>query len=202
MKKLLLFMAFLLTCSMPSVWCQAKTDTIKGLLMPAKIENGDTIVLANLDEITIPTPFTKPTFENKREERRYTRLMYNLKKVYPYAKMARSKLLEMNEHYKSLSSERERKAYTKQVEKDIRDQYEDQLKDLTRTQGLLLIKLIDRETGKVSYELVKEFRGSFSAFFWQTLARLFGLNLKTQYDPMGEDKPIEDILRAIDAGLI
>jgi len=180
---------------------QTPSDTLKGKLMPAKIENGDTIVLANLDEITIPSD-SKPIFESKRAERKYTRLVYNLKKVYPYAKMARSKLGEMNEHFKTLSSESERKSYTKQVEKEIRDQFEDQLKDLTRTQGMLLIKLIDRETGKVSYDLVKELRGNFSAFFWQTLARLFGMNLKTKYDPTGEDRPIEDILLAIDAGLI
>ncbi|HEY4789320.1 MAG TPA: DUF4294 domain-containing protein [Bacteroidales bacterium] len=202
MKRLFLLIAFLFTCSISSLWCQTVTDTTKGILMPAKVENGDTIVLANLDEITIPTPYIKPVFENKREERRYSRLIYNIKKVYPYAKMARDKLLEMNEHYKTLNTERERKEYAKQVEKEIRDKYEDQLKDLTRTQGLLLIKLIDRETGKVSYELVREFRGNVSAFFWQTLARIFGLNLKTKYDPMGEDRAIEDILVAIDAGLI
>ena len=202
MKKLLTLMAFLLTCSLPPVWCQAKTDTTKGILMPAKIVNGDTVVFANLEDISIPTPFSKPLFENKLEEKRFNRLIYNLKKVYPYAKVARIKLTEMNQHFVTLKTDRERKDYTKQVEREIRDQFEGQLKDLTRTQGMLLIKLIDRETGKASYELVKEFSGNFSAFFWQALARLFGLNLKTKYDPMGEDKPIEDIMLAIESGMI
>jgi hypothetical protein len=201
MKKLLLFTAICLICSSRSVWSQNQTDTTRGIQMPAKIEHGDTIILANMAEIDISTS-PKPVFESRREERRYTRLVFNVKKVYPYAKMARAKLVEMNEHFKTLTSEKQKNEYTKQVEKEIRDQFEDQLKDLTRTQGFLLIKLIDRETGMVSYELVKEFRGNFSAFFWQALARLFGLNLKTQYDPNGEDKPIEDIIKAIDAGMI
>jgi hypothetical protein len=201
MKKLH-FILIAFACSWSIIQGQTPVDTSKGILMPAKVENGDTIVLANLNEVTIPTVDPKPVFESKRAERKYTRLVYNLKKVYPYAKLAKAKLLEMNEHFLTISKESEKKAYTKQIEKEIRSQFEDQLKDLTRTQGMLLIKLIDRETGKVSYELVKELRGNFSAFFWQALARLFGMNLKTKYDPTGEDKPIEDILIAIDAGLI
>jgi len=199
MKKYFLLIMFWLTYLFTPSWCQS--DTSKGMKLPAKIENGDTIILANLGDINITTA-PQPTFENKKQERKYTKLVFNLKKVYPYAKMARAKLLEMNEHFKTLDSESKRKEYTKQVEKEIRDQFEEQLKDLTRTQGFLLIKLIDRETGKVSYDLVKELRGNFSAFFWQALARVFGLNLKTKYDPTGEDKQIEDILMAIDAGLI
>ena len=201
MKNLLFFFAIYLICSFRTAKCQDQADTSGGIQMPAKIEHGDTIILANMAEIDIST-VPKPVFESRREERRYTRLVFNVKKVYPYAKMARTKLEEMNEHFKTLTSEKQKKEYTKQVEKEIRDQFEDQLKDLTRTQGFLLIKLIDRETGRVSYELVKELRGDFSAFFWQALARLFGLNLKTPYDPNGEDKPIEDIIKAIDAGMI
>jgi chaperonin GroEL (HSP60 family) len=116
--------------------------------------------------------------------------------------MAKSKLSEMNQHFLTLSSEREKKAYTKQVEKELRANFEEDLKKLTITQGRMLIKLIDRETGSTSYELVKELRGNLSAIFWQALARVFGSNLKTEYDKDGTDKLTEEILVAIDQGYL
>jgi hypothetical protein len=170
-----------------------------GIRVPAIVENGDTVALGYLNEINV---FSKPVFENNRDARRFWRLVYNLKKVYPYAKLAGVKLKELNEHYVTLKTEKERKAYTKKVEDDIRAQYEEQLKELTNSQGHLLIKLIDRETGQTSYALVKELRGSISAMLWQTFARLFGYNLKTRYDPKGEDKLIEELIVAIDKGII
>jgi len=178
---------------------QDGNDSLNMLRVPAIIENGDTIILGYLDDVDI---YSKPVFESRRDERRYWRLVYNLKKVYPYAKLAGIKLKEMNEHFLTLKNEKEKKDYTKQVEDEIRSQFEADLKDLNTTQGLLLIKLIDRETGKTSYALVKELRGGFSAVIWQTLARLFGYNLKTKYDPKGEDKLIEELVVAIDKGLI
>lgn len=170
-----------------------------GNKIPYVVENGDTLISITLPQIIVNP---RPVFENKKDERKYLILVHNLKKVYPYAKIARSKLEEMNEHFLILKTEKEKKEYTKQVEKAIRAQFENDLKDLTITQGRLLIKLIDRETGHSSYELVKEFRGNFSAIFWQTLARLFGSNLKVKYDGQGEDLPIENILKAIDSGYL
>jgi hypothetical protein len=178
---------------------QAKNDSLNKIRVPAIIENGDTLILGYLDDINI---YSKPVFQSRGDERRYWRLVYNLKKVYPYAKLAGIKLKEMNEHFLTLKNEKEKKDYTKQVEDDIRRQFEADLKDLNTTQGLLLIKLIDRETGKTSYSLVKELRGGLSAVFWQTLARIFGYNLKTKYDPLGDDKLIEQLVVAIDQGLI
>jgi hypothetical protein len=126
----------------------------------------------------------------------------DLKITYPYAVLARQKLEELNAYYVTLNTERERKAYAKLVEEELKAEFEEDLKKLTITQGRLLIKLIDRETGSTSYELVKELRGSFSAFFWQAVARIFGSNLKTQYDPLGEDKLIEEILILIQHGYL
>jgi len=201
MKKFLILLVLSLWYA-GGIWGQSEPDSTKGIKMPAKIENGDTIVLVNLDEITIPIAPSPPVFETKREQRRYSKLIYNLKKVYPYAKLAKSKYVEMVEHLKTLNSEKERNTYTKKLEKEILHQYEDQIKDMTRTQGILLNKLIYREISRTSYDLLKEFRGKIPTFFYQALARLFGINLKIKYDPNGEDKPIEDILNAIDAGLI
>ena len=177
----------------------AASEHKKPFEVPAIVKDGDTIIIAWLDDVNV---YARRKFKSKADERRYWRLVYNLKKVYPYAKIAKAKLKEMNEHFLTLKTEKQKKAYAKQVEKEIRAQFEGDLKNLTITQGRLLIKLIDRETGETSYELVKELRGSFSAVFWQTLARLFGSNLKTQYDAKGEDQLIEDILLAIDAGAL
>src|SRR6266540_5096804 len=101
MSKSVLLLVLFMGCA-GGVLCQQEPDSTKGITMPAKIENGDTIVLANLEEVTIPiAPNQPPVFESKREQRRYTRLVYNLKKVYPYAKLAKSKYVEMVEHIKT-----------------------------------------------------------------------------------------------------
>jgi len=163
------------------------------------IIDGDTLYVTSLEEVYI---FPEPTFDSWWAERRYRRLVRNLKRVYPYAVIAGDLLYELNEELKHIDSERERKERIKQKEDELMAEYEDELKKLTLSQGRLLIKLIDRETGNTSYELVKELRGSFSAFFWQALARLFGSSLKTEYDPDGEDQLIEQIVVRIEKGVI
>jgi len=162
-----------------------------------EIYEGDTFFVYNLYEIKI---YPEPTFDNKWQYWRYKRLVKHVKKVYPYAKMAGEKLAEVNDSLKHIKSEREQKAYIKTVEEEILAEYEDDLKNLTISQGKILIKLIDRETGNTSYELVKDLRGSFSAIFWQALARLFGSNLKAEFDADGEDELINRIVLMIESG--
>jgi hypothetical protein len=99
-------------------------------------------------------------------------------------------------------SDKERRQLMKRAEDELKAEFEDDLKKLTFKQGLILIKLVDRETGNTSYELVQELRGKFTAFFWQAFARLFGYNLKVEYDPLGDDKEIEDIVVMIENGQI
>lgn len=161
------------------------------------VEDGDTTYFSQIDEVLV---FRKPKFETRREWRRYHRLVRNVKKVYPYAKMAGEKYDSVEAQFLTLETERERKAYIKQVEKELMDEYEDDLKKLTVTQGRILLKLIDREVGETSYDLLKEFKGAFSAFFWQTLARIFGHNLKSEFDPEGEDKLLNEIVLLIENG--
>ena len=131
---------------------------------------------------------------------RYQRLIYNLRKVYPYALMVRARLGEINEGLEKIPDERERRKYLRQAEKDIFGEYEDDVRDMTITQGRLLIKLIDRETLNTSYELIRQYRGGFSAAFWQGIARIFGTDLKAEYDPSGEDAIMEIILKELEAG--
>jgi hypothetical protein len=181
---------------------QSPTDSSHQGKVPAYISrSGDTVLMANLKPIYL-TPNSQPASDRRIDMRRYSRLVYNLKKVYPYAKIAKKKLEELNVRFETLKSDKEKKEYVKQVESEMWDQFSGQIKDLTDKQGLLLIKLIDRETGQSSYELVRELRGSFRTFFYQTLARIYGMNLKAKYDPEGEDKAIEEILRDIDAGIL
>jgi hypothetical protein len=170
--------------------------TLGGYPVSALVRDGDTILISQLDEVVI-----KPRSRNAtRDLRQYRKLIYNVKKVYPYAKLAGTKFAEVSAHLDSLTTNREQREYIRQVEEEILKQYENDLKDLTITQGRILIKLIDRETSQTSYEVVKDLRGGFQATFWQAIARLFGSNLKTEYDPEGEDKMIEEVMVMIEKG--
>jgi hypothetical protein len=164
----------------------------------AVVLDGDTIPFIELKPVTFLAP---RIFTNRREEIRYTRLVHNVKRVYPYAKLAGIKYEEYNKLLSSIP-ESERKKVARQIERQIKDEFEGDLRRLTITQGHILIKLIDRETMNTSYDVVKDFRGTFTAVFWQSIGRLFGYNLKTQYDPRGEDKLIEEIVLLIEQGFI
>lgn len=137
-----------------------------------------------------------------RQLRQYTLLESKVKKVYPMAKVAAIKLAEYNRVYTSFKTERERKKYVKGVEKELFAEFENEIRQMKVSDGRILIKLLDRETGTSSFEIIKEFKGGFSAFFWQSVAKLFGHDLKAQYDPAKEDIWIECIIQQIDLGLI
>ena len=163
------------------------------------IVDGDTIPNVAIEEVVI---FPKLVFKNRRQSRRYRKLIRDVSKAYPYAKYAKIRLDEMEANFQQLETEKERKKYVKTVEKELMDDFGEELKRLTITQGRILLKLIDRETGDTSYELLKELRGSLSAIFWQAIARLFGSDLKSQYDPYGDDVLIERVVRLIESGQI
>lgn len=143
----------------------------------------------------------KMPFTTKRKYEQWTRLKYNVKKVYPYAILASAKLKEYERTLNNLSNERDKKNFMKKAEDELQSEFGPELKKLSFTQGKILIKLIDRETGNTSYELVKQLRGSFSAFMWQSLAVLFGSNLKSEYDSTGEDRLIEIAIQQIESGV-
>jgi hypothetical protein len=151
----------------------------------------------NITEVLI---IGRPSTSKKFPFWKYERLVYNLKKVYPYALVVRARLGEINSELQKIPDEKERKKYLRKVEKDVFGEYEDDVRDMTISQGKLLIKLIDRETLNTSYELIRQYRGGFSAAFWQSIARIFGSNLKAEYDPFGEDAIIEIILQEMEAG--
>lgn len=160
---------------------------------------GDTIPLMRLKAVSIYPPIT---FNSKAEKRKYDRLHRYVVKVYPYAEVAGEMLQYFDDTLKSFKTENAKKQYLKSVEAQLKAEFGGELKKLTIMQGIILVKLIDRETGNTSYELIQQLRGSFSAFIWQSLARLFGSNLKLEYDPIGRDYMIEDIVVKIENGQI
>ncbi len=164
----------------------------------ARVINGDTIPMMTLPEVNIKGFVI---YRTPSEQRRYDRLVRNVKKVYPYARLAGIKLREYDSMMAGMT-EKEQKRIYKQAEADLKDEFGEELKSLTITQGHILLKLVDREVGNPTYDIVKELRGRFVAFFWQNLSRLFGYNLKDKYDPKGRDRDIEIIVQRIENGTI
>lgn len=163
------------------------------------VEGSDTLAIIELPEVRV---YERRDFEYLYLKRRYRRMIRNIKKAYPFARIAAIELKELDDHLATLENEEEQKAYINQAEKGIMDQFEKEVKRLTVTQGIILVKLIDRETGRTSYQVIKELKGGITAFFWQGIARIFGNNLKTEYDPENKDKVMEDIILGIEAGFI
>lgn len=181
---------------LPAVWAQKKdtTDFVMGV-----VEDGDTLIHKNIKEIWVVPP---RKFENRRHERRYNRYVHKVKKVLPYAKEA-GRLLEKYEPvYFALEDQGDRRKLMKSLEDELMSQYKDELKKMTISEGRILLKLIDRETSRTSYKLLKDFRGGVSAFFWQGIARLFGSDLKSEYDPDGEDRMLEEIVTLVEVGYL
>ncbi|MGD9977714.1 MAG: DUF4294 domain-containing protein [Bacteroidales bacterium] len=198
MKRLIILLA-LIAAVVFEIKAQDYSNTSTNVVVPSVVVDGDTI-----PHITVKAVVKRGRrrFKSNRDMRQYYKLIYNLKVTYPYAQIAKNKLLEMNEHIKTLHSKKEIDVYIKQSEKEMRDQFEKKLVKLTRSQGKMLMKLIDRETGKSSYQLVKELKGGFSAGFWQGVAILFGSNLKTRFDPNGEDKVLNELVILYEQGLL
>jgi len=183
-----------------SVWSQPiadTTDLTDTLVVLAKVEHGDTTLIMTLPEVNV---YALRLFDSRRDIRKVERLIYHVKKAYPYAKLAGIKLREYDKQLVNAKNDRERRRIMRKAEKELNEEFGGDLRNLTFTQGKILLKLIDRETGNTSYNLVKELRGGFTAFFYQGFARIWGYNLKSDYDPEGEDELIETIVTLIERG--
>lgn len=160
------------------------------------IFEGDSIMRSSidLDEVYV---FSKLSFPTYKDKLRYYILRRKTIKVYPYAKLAAERLSELNDSLTKIKKRRKRKKYTKEVQKYIEGEFSDELKKLTRTEGQILIKLIYRQTGKTTFDLVKELRSGWRAFWYSTTAKMFKISLKEEYNPsvVQEDYMIEDILQ-------
>ena len=188
MKKNLFFQFFLVFLS--TAFAQ---QTEEGTLL---LIEGDSIPQygITLKEVVVFQPLR---FKTREELKRYILLRRRVFRVYPYAKLAADRLTVLNDRLNEIESKRGRKKYLKRLEKFIYEEFEEELKKLSKSQGRILIKLVHRQTGLTTFALVKELRTGWKAFVYQTTASLFSLSLKDQYNPeeVLEDYLIEDILQ-------
>lgn len=209
------FLIYFLTW-MPTLWAQQEEWTDDEPLLPRDIKempsllnltfyrykkpviiDGDTMWTYLMPELPV---YKEKKFRNERERRKYTKLIYNVKKVLPLAKMARMMLQETYEVLETLPDKKAKQEHIKLVERDIKKQYTPIMKKLTFSQGKLLIKLIDRECNQEAYDILQAFLGPARATFYQIFAWTFRASLKKKYDPEGEDAEIERIVRQIEVG--
>lgn len=165
----------------------------KGEAMHYVVEDGDTLFLDNLPERFV---FYRPRNKAERREwREYYRTIYNFKKVYPYALKAKEITADADSTLANSDfTARERERYLRQYEKRLFKEFEKPLRSMSISQGRLLLKLLDRELGRTSYYVIKNYRGGAAAGFWQGVAKLFGSDLKQPYDRYGEDRLIEELV--------
>jgi len=162
--------------------------------VPTTVLNGERVPWMLIPEVEVTR---KRVFRNPEDKARYLRLRYNVLKVLPYAKYAQRRYEQLYRDLALTGNKRDQKRLVKACEKEIKDMFNKEVKNLTISQGEILIKLIDRQTGNSSYEVVKELRGGITAFFYQSVARVFGHNLKNTYNAE-EDFEIENIIRSLE----
>lgn len=175
----------------------AAQPVVRGHVVKAVVHEGDTMPVVTLPESEVKARWTA---RDRRAAEQYDKLTRNIVKVYPYARLTANLLREYEHDLSVIERSSDQELYIKLAEAELRAEFEAEVKDLTMSQGRVLIKLIDRETGNTSYDLVEQLRGSFTAFVWQGLARLFGQDLRSTYDPAGDDRMMELIVQRIERG--
>ena len=159
------------------------------------VVNGDTLIIQNLPAVNI---VGDRVFRSEKEKGKYRRLERDVRIVYPYARLVGNLLISYEDILSQTRTKKDRKIIFKNIEKELISTYGKDIKSLNSRQGRILIKLIDRETSKSSYDILSEFRGDFAAFMWQSISRIFGHNLKSKYNPDSKyDRMIEDIVITI-----
>lgn len=188
MKKTTLILLFWLSLLSAA---RAQSSTYDTIVLPKVILLGDTLPEVVLDPIEInATRLTKVDLEEW--QMRYLRI------VYPYALRTARLSKKINDDLAKCKTKREKKRYLDDCEKVLRDEFENTLKNLSRKQGQYLIKLIDRETGQTVYDLLKYYRSGWKAFWWNFAGKFFQLDLKSEYDPKGEDKQVENYVARLE----
>ena len=192
----------LAVCWQSKAFAQAANggDTLQ-VAMYVKVDRaaykGDSIPNVTLHEFYKSPP---RQFRNARQRAKYDKLVRDVRYVFPYAKLVRTILIETHDYLQTLDSEKEKKQHIKAAERGIRKQYEPTVRKISKTQGRLLVKLIDRECGQTSFEMIKAFVGTAKANMYNVLSSLFGNNLRKHYDPEGDDRDIERIVRMVESG--
>ena len=161
------------------------------------VENGDTMYMAWLHDLWVYPPMK---FKNRKEEKFYWKTVRDVKKCLPYAKMITREMAYADTELAKLPDDKARRKWWKSFEKQLYKKYESDFRGMYASQGMMLMKLMDRETDKTSYELIKQYRGKASANFWQFVAKLFKNDLKEEYDASDKDRITERVINLVEAG--
>lgn len=165
--------------------------------MMIQVRDGDTILLAFLHDIYVYPPLK---FKNKQQEKFYWKTVRDVKKTLPYAKLITKEMARADIELAKLDTKKERKKYWKSKEKELFRTYEKDFRNMTASQGQMLMKLMDRESSRTSYQLIQQYRGKASADFWQFVAKLFKNDLKEGYDGDDKDRIVERVITLVEAG--
>ena len=165
----------------------------------ALVNGTDTILFVNLPEIIV---YPELRFRNEKERQEYLKLVRDVKRTYPYARMIFNTLIETYEYIETMPDDKTKHAHLKRMEKDLYNQFKPEMKKMSLTQGKLLIRLVDRECNQTSYNLASAYLGTARASFWNVFAGMFGANLKTRYDPNGRDAMTERVVLLVERGQI
>ncbi len=204
-----IIMAVLLVSGLAAAAQSANPDElVRNLSVTRRVYAGARITIDASGEATIWVDmlpvivYPNERFRNKKDEQFYWRTVRDVKRTLPYAKLINRTLQETYEYLGTFDTKREKDDYLKQFEKDLYAQYKPVMKKFTKSQGKMMIKLINRETNQNSYSIVKTFMGTFRAGFWQTFGRFFGVNLKQEYRPQNDktDAMIERICVRVEQG--
>ncbi len=190
MRRILVTLSLLLCLAAAQVYA-AKTDSCL-----VQVNDGDTLYIKTLRTVYVYPPMR---FKNKKQEKFYWRTVRDVKKTLPIAKILTQEMIRTHD-IMSKMNRREQRKFWKQYEKMLYAQYEDQFRGMTASQGQMLMKLIDRECGHTSYDVIKFYKGGFVASFWQTVAKMVGNDLKEEYDGSDKDKITERIITLVEAG--
>ncbi|RUT78454.1 DUF4294 domain-containing protein [Ancylomarina longa] len=190
---------FVLIHLFTNVLAEVKPEIIKSNLIQDTIVYPDSMLHVKLDEVKIKR-YKRRKRKYYRNTRKYWRTVRNIRLVYPYAEAANTTIIDLNKQLEKLHSKRDRRKLIRKEYNGLMKEYKKPLMKLKISQGRLLMKLIDRETGNSSYYHLKELKGSFIAFFWQSVAVMFGSSLKEEYDPLGKDWMVEEILDRMKRG--
>lgn len=201
---------YVITCTYQGF---AQTEQNNSQSLPAIVVGIDTFPIVYLNEVLIyenltPAQRRKLNRQAKRQERRqekdeaaFARLRYNVYKVYPYANTAAFLLKDVHEKLAKIPDEKGKKKYLKNIEKELNKRFKGELEEFTISQGIVLVKLINRQTGRSCFDIIQEVKGGFNAVVWQGVALVFSNNLKREYEPTARDKDIEGIVLEIEANL-
>ena len=201
MKKNIFILIFLLFTINSMAQTPYYSEGLGAYILNSEIYKGDTIAVFTLKEVPI---YPAPKFKNKKQEKFYWKTVRDVKKVYPYMKFIGAEYKRIIAICDTIADPKEKKKYMKKYEKQLLAEYKPVMKKFTLSQGKMLIKLIDRELEETSYDIIKQFRGGFVAWWWQVFAKMLGADLKDDYNisEREKDRIIERVITLYEAGVL